>query len=497
MIYKLLNWIEANKFEFAMLVIILVLGLFLRLYDVGSAMHFGQDEARDAFVVKSITEGNLVLLGPAAPNNWSGFHLGPAMYYLLVPFYWLGGLSPVGGVWAIAIFSSASLFLVYYLGRQLLGRVAGLSASALFAVSFLMVYYGRWAWNPNYVPFFALLIFLSLLKLTQLKASQKNERWLYVLAIASGLAIQFHGTVLISLPLLLAAFFIIFRPKVNWKKYAIAVLVFLIVNLPQIAYDLTHGFANAKGFVKVIFQSESGSQISLLSRIKRTAELTIDFWQQSLVHRGLRITVYLLLGCSLFVLFFYFWQAMKKKRKDPKVILVFLWLAVPLFVFIFYKEAIPVHYFAFMFPLPFLMLGWLWQYLWKNKWLSATVIILTLTLVSLQLFYSVNFLKDISQDGSRASSYPVRLSELQKVSEYAKEDSQGAPFIFTSLPENAYTNSYSYLFSLINIRPIQDAQVTYTAIQGGNIKASQYFSDSTKLMAVKVFGNVTVFKIDN
>src|SRR3989338_8401185 len=118
MIGKMLDWLGRHRLELTLLVIILVIGGTLRFYQVGAWMHFGQDEGRDAFLVRSIArDGDVQLLGPAAPSNQPDFHLGPAFYYLLAPFYWLSGYSPASGAVAVASLSFLSIFLVYLVGR--------------------------------------------------------------------------------------------------------------------------------------------------------------------------------------------------------------------------------------------------------------------------------------------------------------------------------------------------------------------------------------------
>ena len=392
MIQNILHWIKKHKILVALIVIIVIMGGFFRLYHVGSWMHFGQDEGRDAFVVAGIASGNIPALGPAAPNNSPDFHLGPFFYYLLFPFYFITGLSPAGGALTVALLSVASILLVYIIGKKFFSSVAGIAAASLYSVSFLMVYYGRWAWNPNVVPFFMLLIVLSLFQLTTIRRDKKKEWYIYLLAASFGIIIQLHGTALIAVPVLLILFFILYRPKIFWKKYVLAFAIILFVNMPQIVYDITHGFGNSRGFIHILFQSEIGAGIGFFDRIRRVAELTRNFFQEALFSSELPMAFGLLFGALVIFVGIQLYRIIKQRGRDARIVLPIMWLFIPLLVFIFYKEAIPIHYFCMIFPVPFILFGWFFHYVWKVKKIRLYALMIIASIFGLQLISSANLL---------------------------------------------------------------------------------------------------------
>ena len=86
LINNLITKIKNNQLEFALLLLILIIASFLRFYNIVDFLHFANDEARDAFIVKNMfLHKSLPLLGPEA--SIGHFHLGPIFYYLLAPFY--------------------------------------------------------------------------------------------------------------------------------------------------------------------------------------------------------------------------------------------------------------------------------------------------------------------------------------------------------------------------------------------------------------------------
>ena len=75
---------KINKFT-VLIVLILLLAAYLRLYNISGYMTFLGDEGRDVLVVKRmIVDHKWTLLGPTA--SVGGFFLGPIYYYFMLPF---------------------------------------------------------------------------------------------------------------------------------------------------------------------------------------------------------------------------------------------------------------------------------------------------------------------------------------------------------------------------------------------------------------------------
>ena len=139
-----------------LIIAILILAGFLRLYQISAYQTFLGDEGRDVLVAKGILEGKLTLLGPRASAG--DFFTGPIYYYMMAPFLLLFHYDPVGPAVMIALLSVATVYLIYLFGKEWFGGKAGLYAAALYAVSPLVIAYSRSSWNPNPMPFFSLLI---------------------------------------------------------------------------------------------------------------------------------------------------------------------------------------------------------------------------------------------------------------------------------------------------------------------------------------------------
>ena len=111
-INKAKTWVKENPKEAVILITILVVGAFLRLYKIGEYMTFLGDEGRDVIVVRRLlAEGDLILVGPG--TSIGNMYLGPLYYYMMAPALFLAGYSPVGPAIQIALLGFATIFFVW------------------------------------------------------------------------------------------------------------------------------------------------------------------------------------------------------------------------------------------------------------------------------------------------------------------------------------------------------------------------------------------------
>ena len=71
-----------------------IFGFWLRvLYLPSGALTFSYDQGRDAYIAKSLIEGDIKIQGP--PASTPGLFHGVFYYYLIAPFYLIGQGNPV------------------------------------------------------------------------------------------------------------------------------------------------------------------------------------------------------------------------------------------------------------------------------------------------------------------------------------------------------------------------------------------------------------------
>src|SRR3989338_4039144 len=106
------------------LILIISIAAFFRLYRIREYIAFLGDEGRDVLVVKRmIVDHKFTLLGPI--TSVGSIYMGPAYYYLMIPFLWLFGLDPVGPAVMVAMAAVATVYVVYRTGRDFFGPVTG------------------------------------------------------------------------------------------------------------------------------------------------------------------------------------------------------------------------------------------------------------------------------------------------------------------------------------------------------------------------------------
>ena len=94
------------------LTLILFLGLFFRTYNALEFFQYSHDQDLAGWFVRDVIDNkHLRLIGQETSTQ--GIFIGPLYYYMLIPFYILFGMDPVGGVAMITLLGMFSVFSVY------------------------------------------------------------------------------------------------------------------------------------------------------------------------------------------------------------------------------------------------------------------------------------------------------------------------------------------------------------------------------------------------
>jgi 4-amino-4-deoxy-L-arabinose transferase-like glycosyltransferase len=228
--------IKKNKIAIILFSLILLTGIFLRTYNFHPWLRFSEDEARDAEIVDNaiMHRESLPLLGPLAGT--SEFRLGPAYYYIQYSAARIFGNEPVKLAYPDLAFSILAIPLFYFLLRKYFEKDVTLATTAVFSLSYFLIKYSRFAWNPNSTPFFSILFLYSFLELADPKTKRRSA-WAVLAGAALGIGIQLHTTFLLvfSLAFLIGTAYGLRKKIFRWREMALIVLVALVFNVPQIA----------------------------------------------------------------------------------------------------------------------------------------------------------------------------------------------------------------------------------------------------------------------
>ncbi|MBI3379841.1 glycosyltransferase family 39 protein [Candidatus Gottesmanbacteria bacterium] len=225
-----------NKSVIIILSIILI-GLFLRLWNFPNLFYFAIDEEKAAYIITQITQGKHL---PTVGHPSSiGFRLGPLLYYFIAPFYKLFGPNPI--VWGyLSVFASIiSMYLIYQIGKKL-NKITGIFALILYSFSYLNILYDRRGWQLSFHSLIALTILFSLLKIKENKTN-----FFYLLTVALIAASQFEVATLLFIPTAFISLLIL-KLKLNKKALTICFLLFFLSQVGLFLFDIKHNFMNTK-----------------------------------------------------------------------------------------------------------------------------------------------------------------------------------------------------------------------------------------------------------
>lgn len=454
--------------------VILLVGAYLRLYDISGYMTFLGDEGRDALIVKRmVVDHKFTLLGPTA--SVGGFFLGPVYYYFMAPFLWAWRLDPTGPAVMVALFGIATIFLVYKAGATIMSPLAGLISASLYALSPVVIAYSRSSWNPNLVPFFSTLLIFILWRW----AHEKRQRDALWIGVVVGIGLQLHYLFLF-LVVVVAIWFFLYWRRVTLQSVVMLIAGFVLGYSPFLAFELRHGFPNTQTVLRFLLQGkETGFDpklfwgnlndvtFRLFGRLvlrlpQREIWDLVPEWQMSAwiwaTRSAIAVSIILLLASvlqrigavvrfirrvvGLLPTILSRGDALGERTRGGMKLLC-VWLFTTLILFGFYKRSIYDYYFGIAFALPFLMVGLILSLLLfipKTRWVGVTLWL---------------FLLILNWQG-RPFLYPPnnQLEQTKRIANVAFEKTDGKPFNFALDANFNSDHAYRYFFEIWGNPPV-------------------------------------------
>lgn len=426
--------IKINRLEVVLISLITVLSLSLRLYKIDQFMTFLGDEGRDVRVIRNLLHGNLVFIGPQ--TSIGNMYLGPLYYYLIAPALALSGGNPVGPAVEVALLGTLAVFLTWWFGRAWFGRSTGLIAALLFALSPVAIIYSRSSWNPNPMPLFSLL---SIWGIWQVYHHQKFG-YLSLVGISLAFALQMHYLGLLLLPVLGLYWLLTLKSaskiKLDLKNFlfhsSFGVLEFLVLMSPLALFDLKHNFMNLKAFQA--FFSDRQTTVNLNpARSDRFLPVLSQVTTDMVLSRQAQYAPVVGIALILLTLFF----LIKTKRKSP-LILVLAWLFFGILGLSVYKQHVYAHYYGFIYPAIYLLLGLVISRLWRINFLSKFIA----GSVLLYLIYLSILFSPVKETPNN------QLTRTRQIVSLIIRESGDKPFNFGLIAKQNYDESYRYFFEL-------------------------------------------------
>ena len=330
----------------------------------------------------------------------------------------------------------------------------GLIAAGLYAISPTVIIFSSSSWNPNIMPFFALLSIYSIWKVWH----DAKFNWLIVLGVSFAFVLQSHYLGLLLTPTIfifwLLAYFKFKKTgsvKIFIKKSFIGLTGFIILMSPLFFFDLRHNWMNAKSMYTFLLASPTTVSIKPWVAIPKLPGV-LNLVSSSLI-AAKNITGALIASALMIIGVIWVFTSNYLKRKTLKIPgqywLILSWIGFGLIGLALYRKSIYDHYLGFIFPVPFLLIGILISTLSSAgrvwKWLGCAFLayLIVINLMANPLLTSPHRLLQGSIDASKV----------------IEQNSGGKPFNLAVIADNNYEAGYEYFLLRDNYPVVEiDAQ---------------------------------------
>lgn len=464
-------YLEKNKKTILALLLIVLVGIFLRTYEFHDWLRFSKDQSRDAWLVSSAIEGrdHLPFLGPNAGTT--KFRLGPIYYQFSYISERIFGNYPDKMAYPSVFFSILSIPLLFFFLREFFKKRMSLALTAIMSVSYFMVINSRFSSNPNLLTFFVLLFLLGLLKILN-NPDKPNFFWSAIVGIGMGVGIQLHTTLLITMPI--ATFcvfaFLFFKKKslrlpIIWKSLMVIAVFFLILNTAQIYSEFDSHGDNTKEFIKGFTKSSkedtnllkstfliASCQIQANTHIISSFQDDINCGSVFRTPQGKTVdkTIYYL-GMVITVLFsaigyFLLWKRFRKEENTKKKNFLGLAILFNLLTFIILipiAKIIFVGYFINLFFIPLILLGLFIEEIQKKyDQLGTKIATLIIALLIVSSFVRIGLAADRYMKGLENNSKNSTLEEIELMRDYIFSSLNGHSHFYFSGQNTPLTSRF-------------------------------------------------------
>ncbi len=408
------------------LTIILLLSAFLRLYHIDGYMEFLGDQGRDVVIVRNfLVNHHFMAIGPQ--TSIGNMYLGPWYYYLIAPALLVANYNPVGPSILVALFGVATSYLLWVFLSQLLNAKVGLIAAFLFAISPVVIKYTSFSWNPNIMPFFALLFVYAIYQVCFIK----KDHYLLLASLSFVFCLNSHYLALLLLPLAgtyLLHYIYQSRPKRRFYRYVLlSVLIFGLSLIPQILFDIKHNGQNIHAIITFFTIRQTTVNLKPYKAIPEMIPLFNQVITRLVASKVDQLGVFVSLILGLSSVFF----LKEDKKNRSSILFLWWWLFWGVFGLSLYKQHIYDHYFGFIFPVVFSLVAYV---IYKTKYLGYLLfaILVYFSAVNSPLHYPPN----------------NQLATTEKISQFIVNQSNAQPFNLALLAKQNYDPPYRYYIDL-------------------------------------------------
>jgi len=319
------------------LILIIAIAIFFRTYALIDRFEFAHDGDLYSWIVKDIiVEKHLRLIGQQ--TTAPGIFIGPLFYYMLIPFFLLFSMDPVGAVIPITLLGIITVISYYLVFSQLFNKKIGSIAAFLYSVLLTNVIF----MDRRVVPSTLTNIWLVWYFWAIVKLLRKDYSVFPILGLLTGLIWHIHIALFPALLAIPTA--ILFAQKLPSPKHALGFLIgFFIPSIPLFLFEIKHGFIQTKSLLNNFVIDHGGGtgwNKFLLITIKLSDNIVkLLFYPQTISVINHTLFSALILLSAFFLV--------KKKLLDLKELLLFyIWIAGIFLYYTFSSVIISEYYFT-------------------------------------------------------------------------------------------------------------------------------------------------------
>lgn len=430
------------------LIIILVIGLFFRSYHLKELFMYNHDQDLAGWFIKDVfIDKHLRLIGQETSTH--GIFIGPLFYYMLIPFYALFGMDPIGGTYLTIFLGLFTVWSFYFVFSKIFEKNVGLFAALIYAVSLYTV------WNDReVVPTMPVILWsVWFLYGVNLLLNGKQKKAFILLGTLVGLIWHLNMALILLLPIILLALFIS-KKRIEFNGLLYGAGSFLLTSLPLILFEVRHGFSQTKALVFSL-TTDQKDILTGFNKVKRVIYLASKDLSGLLWGTEFDIKFeYVFFGLILITVFL----AINLKKYKNIFIILFGWLTLYLVFFSFYSKIVSEYYLNGLITFYIGVIALLLANLYKSKKLRILGVILT------TFFIVINF--------QRLINFPINRSgytQRKDIVQYIKNDStqKGYPCVSISyITDPGYDLGYRYFIWLTNLKtkPVSEKVPVYSIV---------------------------------
>lgn len=305
---KAFNLLSKKKWYLSVLILLLMIGFFLRFYDYPYRYSLGEETVRDAVIgIQGTRDLQLPLTGSF--SSLGPFTFGPWYAYQLIFFGFF--INSVYSPWIyLGLIAVAYILVMYKIGDLLYGKKFGLLLAFFATFSPAQIISGTHLTSHNMTNIIAALIVLIFIMLVQKKLSYWWSLLLgFLVGVGMNLHFQMSGMGILLLLLL------IYKPK-KYLYFITGCLGVFISFIPFLVFETNNHWFNTKNIIYYLLYGKNAIYVP-----NRWLFYLRDFWPEFWADT-LGIPVWI--AGSIIVLFIFLagWAIYKKKISISMVLLI-------------------------------------------------------------------------------------------------------------------------------------------------------------------------------